>query len=287
MKKEKYNPESDQHYQLVERAIHYIHDRQTDQPTLKEVAQAVDISELHLQRIFSQWAGISPKRFLQFLTKQVALDALKQNGNLLDASLSAGLSGTGRLHDLMVSCEAMTPGEIKLAGLGMAIEYALISTPFGGAIIAWTTRGICYLQFIDLQLETIKDDLFAQWPNAKFSENQQHGNRLSNQIFSPSAQQSKLHLLVKGTNFQVKVWEAMLTSANGQQLSYAQLSNAIGKPKASRAVGTALGSNRIAYLIPCHRVIKSTGTLSHYRWGINRKAAMQGWEKAKNEPDYS
>ena len=282
MKRQKYNPESNQHYQLVERAIHYIHERQTDQPTLKEVAQVLEISELHLQRIFSQWAGISPKRFLQFLTKQVALDALKQSDTLLDASLGAGLSGTGRLHDLMVSCQAMTPGEIKLAGLGMTIEYALISTPFGDAVIAWTARGICYLQFIDLQLETIKEDLFAQWPNAQFSENQLQGNKLSEQIFSYN-QQSKLHLLVKGTNFQIKVWEAMLTSTIGQQLSYAQLSTAIGKPKASRAVGTALGSNRIAYLIPCHRVIKSTGMLSHYRWGVDRKAAIQGWEKAKNQ----
>tara|TARA_R110001583_G_scaffold7720_10_gene37990 strand:- start:11906 stop:12763 length:858 start_codon:yes stop_codon:yes gene_type:complete len=283
MDKQKYNQQNYQHYKLVAHAIQYIHERQADQPTLKEIAKAVDISELHLQRIFSQWAGISPKRFLQFLTKQVALDALKQSDNLLDVSFSAGLSGTGRLHDLMVSCEAMTPGEIKLAGAGMIIEYALISTPFGEALIAWTTRGICYLQFVDLQFETIKEDLFSHWANAQFSENQPQGNKLSEQIFSTTAQQNKLHLLIKGTNFQVKVWEAMLTSFNGQQLSYAQLSKAIGNPKASRAVGSALANNMIAYLIPCHRVIKSTGMLSNYRWGVDRKAAMQVWEKAKND----
>jgi AraC family transcriptional regulator of adaptative response/methylated-DNA-[protein]-cysteine methyltransferase len=273
--------ESDRHYQLVERAIHYIHEQQAYQPTLKEIAATVAISELHLQRIFSQWAGISPKRFLQYLTKQAALVALKKSDNLLDASLSAGLSGTGRLHDLMVSCEAMTPGEIKLAGKGMVIEYAFISTPFGEALLAWTTRGICYLQFIDQQSALI-EDLFMQWPNAQYIVNQHQGDHLSIQIFSISGPQEKLHLLIKGTNFQVKVWEAMLTSVNGQQLSYAQLSKGIGSPKASRAVGSALASNMIAYLIPCHRVIKSTGMLSNYRWGTTRKAAIQVWEKGKN-----
>ncbi|WP_413700734.1 methylated-DNA--[protein]-cysteine S-methyltransferase [Psychromonas sp. KJ10-10] len=271
--------DKDQHYQLVARAIEFIHARQAEQPTLTEIANAVSMSELHLQRVFSKWAGISPKRFLQFLTKQVALDTLKHSDNILDASLSAGLSGTGRLHDLMVSCEAMTPGEIKLAGLGMVIEYALINTPFGEGLLAWTSRGICYLQFVDQQLQILKDDLFAQWPNAQFIENQQQGNKLSEQIFSSSAEKDKLHLLIKGTNFQVKVWEAMLTSMDGQLFSYAQVSKAIGSPKASRAVGSALGKNRIAYLIPCHRVIKNTGVLSHYRWGVTRKATYTGLGK--------
>ena len=147
---------------LVERAIHYIHEQQTQQPTLKEIAQAVAISELHLQRIFSLWAGISPKRFLQYLTKQAALEALKESDNLLDASLSVGLSGTGRLHDLMVSCEAMTPGEIKLAGQGMVIEHAFVSTPFGEALLAWTKRGICYLQFVENPAAQL-EDLMLQW----------------------------------------------------------------------------------------------------------------------------
>jgi AraC family transcriptional regulator of adaptative response/methylated-DNA-[protein]-cysteine methyltransferase len=215
------------------------------------------------------------------LTKRAALVALKKSDNLLNASLSAGLSGTGRLHDLMVSCEAMTPGEIKLAGQGMVIEYAFISTPFGEALLAWTTRAICYLQFVDQQ-PTLIEDLFTQWPNAQYIVNQLEGDHLSIKIFPNSGSQEKLHLLIKGTNFQVKVWEAMLTSVNGQQLSYAQLSKSIGSPKASRAVGRALANNMIAYLIPCHRVIKSTGMLSSYRWGTTRKAAMQVWEKVQN-----
>ena len=274
--------ESDRYYQLVERAIHYIHEHQTQQPTLKEIAQAVAVSELHLQRIFSLWAGISPKRFLQYLTKQAALEALKESDNLLDASLSVGLSGTGRLHDLMVSCEAMTPGEIKLAGQGMMIEHAFVSTPFGEALLAWTARGICYLQFVGNEKTTLFEDLLQQWPNAQYKENKIQAEQLALKIFSSPTSQQKLHLLIKGTNFQVKVWEAVLTSNNGQQFSYAQLSKCMGKPQASRAVGGALASNRIAYLIPCHRVIKSTGLLSNYRWGTPRKAAMQVWEKAQN-----
>ncbi len=266
------------HYQIVERAIEYIHAQRKQQPSLAEIAAQVAVSELHLQRIFLKWAGISVKRFLQYLTKQAALEALQESQNELDASLSVGLSGPSRLHDLMVCCEAMTPGEIKLAEQGMLLEYAFIDSPFGAVLLAWTTRGICYLQFVAkkaLQLQ----DLFLQWPNAKFRHNQPAGEPLGLQIFTKTGPQQKLHLLLKGTNFQTKVWEAVLGSQQGQQLSYAQVSTLIAKPNASRAVGSALANNMIAYLIPCHRVIKSTGALSNYRWGSSRKAEMQIWEK--------
>ncbi|PKF61407.1 6-O-methylguanine DNA methyltransferase [Psychromonas sp. psych-6C06] len=273
--------DNQRHYQLIEQAIYFIRAQQAKQPSLKEVADAVGVSELHFQRLFSQWAGISPKRFLQYLTKEAALKALQESSNLLEASLSAGLSGTGRLHDLMVSCEAMTPGEIKLAGKGMVIDYAFVDTPFGEALLAWTARGICYLQFVGQSMQLV-DDLQKQWPNAKYRLNQDNGAQLALDIFSSAVPKQQLHLLIKGTNFQIKVWEAVLHSAVGQQLSYAQLAKGMGNPKASRAVGSALASNNIAYLIPCHRVIKSTGELSHYRWGGSRKAAMQVWEKAHN-----
>ncbi|WDD99689.1 bifunctional helix-turn-helix domain-containing protein/methylated-DNA--[protein]-cysteine S-methyltransferase [Thalassomonas actiniarum] len=273
--------ESHRHYLVVEQAIAFIHRHFAKQPTLTDIAEAVHMSEHHLQRVFSEWAGISPKRFLQFITKQAAIDALKNTSNLIEASQSLGLSGTGRLHDLLVTCEGMTPGEMKRAGEGVAIDYGVASTPFGEAVLAWTGRGICYLQFVEREQQTRINDLFQQWPHASFTLKDEAAGQLSEKIFASPLERGKIHLVLKGTNFQVKVWEALINSQASQQLSYSQVAQLVGSPGASRAVGTALASNTIGYLIPCHRVIKSNGELGNYRWGVDRKSAMLGWERAQ------
>ncbi len=274
------NLESHRHYQIVEKAIQFINRNYDKQPTLIDIAAAVHMSEHHLQRVFSQWAGISPKRFLQFITKQAALDALQSTNNLLEASHTIGLSGSGRLHDLLVTCEGMTPGELKGGGEGVQIQYGICSTPFGEAILGWTLRGICYLQFINTSQQTVIDELYRQWPNAIITLNREEAEIKGNDIFSPSLERGKIHLLLKGTNFQIKVWEALINTSSSQQLSYSQVSKLIDSPKASRAVGSALANNTIGYLIPCHRVIKSNGDIGNYRWGIERKTAMLAWEQS-------
>jgi AraC family transcriptional regulator of adaptative response/methylated-DNA-[protein]-cysteine methyltransferase len=277
------NLEAHRHYQIVEKAIQFINTNFDKQPTLLDIAGSVHMSEHHLQRVFSQWAGILPKRFLQFITKQAALDALQNTNNLLEASHSIGLSGSGRLHDLLVTCEGMTPGELKGGGEGVMIQYGVCSTPFGEAVLGWTLRGICYLQFIKDTQKTVIDELYRQWPNASITPNREEAVQMGNDIFSSSLERGKIHLLLKGTNFQIKVWEALINTHSSQQLSYSQVSQLIDSPKASRAVGTALANNTIAYLIPCHRVIKNNGEIGNYRWGTERKTAMLAWEQASLE----
>lgn len=272
--------ESHRHYLIVEQAINFIRSNFNNQPTLSDIASEVHMSEHHLQRVFSEWAGISPKRFLQFVTKQAALDALKKTDNLIEASQYLGLSGTGRLHDLIVTCEAMTPGEMKKAGEGVSIQHGVISTPFGDAILGWTERGICYLQFVDNQHQEVIDNLYSQWPKSSFILNNKEAEQLSKKIFESPLERGKIHLLLKGTNFQIKVWEAMINTHPSQQLSYSQVSQLIGSPKSSRAVGTALANNTIGFLIPCHRVIRSSGETGIYHWGTNRKAVILAWEGA-------
>lgn len=274
--------EMHKHYHVVEQAINFISHYVDKQPTLTEVAKAVGMSEYHLQRVFSEWAGISPKRFLQLMTKQTALEALKGTESIIEASEKIGLSGASRLHDLMVSCEGMTPGEVKSAGEGVLISYSTITTPFGEAVLAWTQRGICYLQFIVQKEEQLIEALFAQWPMARFVVNDKEGAILGKKIFSSPLKRGRIHLVLKGTNFQVKVWEALINTHASQKLSYSQLSRLAGSPKASRAVGTALANNTIGYLIPCHRVIKNSGYIGNYRWGKERKVAMLAWEDSLN-----
>jgi AraC family transcriptional regulator of adaptative response/methylated-DNA-[protein]-cysteine methyltransferase len=206
------NVESNRHYKIVENAIRFIHQNFDKQPTLIDIANSVHMSEHHLQRVFSQWAGISPKRFLQFITKQAALDALQNTNNLLEASHTLGLSGTGRLHDLLVTCEGMTPGELKSAGEGVFIQYGVCKTPFGEAVLGWTLRGVCYLHFINNNEHTVIEGLYLQWPNAKISLNSGEAEIRGEQIFSSSIVGEKIHLVLKGTNFQVKVWEALINT---------------------------------------------------------------------------
>lgn len=243
-------------YEVVARAIHYLRAQALQQPSLAEVAQAVHLSEYHLQRVFAAWAGISPKRFLQYLTKEYAREALRGAQDVLSVTQASGLSSAGRLHDLMVSCEAMTPGEIKSGGAGVTLGWGQADTPFGTALVGWTPRGLCYLAFLDGDA----------------------AQRLLDQVFPGTPQPGRLHLLLRGTNFQLKVWEALLRLPPGRRVSYTQLAALAGTPKAQRAVGSALAANAIAYLIPCHRVIRESGDSGQYRWGGERKVAMLAWE---------
>jgi AraC family transcriptional regulator of adaptative response/methylated-DNA-[protein]-cysteine methyltransferase len=271
-------------YAVVEQAIHYLRQHARRQPTLAEVAQAVHLSEHHLQRVFAAWAGVSPKRFLQFLTKEYAYAALRESRDVLSVSLDSGLSSPGRLHDLMVSCEAMTPGEIRLRGAGLQMSWGCGETPFGLGLVAWTSRGICHLAFVGTSPEVAADTMRAQWPEALWQQEDEAAQRLLAQVFPSAPQAGRLHLLLRGTNFQIKVWEALLRLPVGQRVSYTQLATMAGLPRAQRAVGSALAANTIGYLIPCHRVIRESGESGHYRWGDERKVAMLAWEAAASTP---
>lgn len=267
------------HYATVARAIAFIRDHAQDQPSLEAVAEAVRLSPDHLQRVFSEWAGISPKRFLQFLTKEYALRLLASS-DTLDAALSVGLSGTSRLHDLMVSCEAMTPGEIRAGGEGMTIGYGVAPSPFGMALVAWTGRGVCHFAFCTTNEAAMLAELTARWPSARFSRDSAQAAALLADIFPSTPTRGRVHLVLRGTNFQIKVWEALIRVAPGELVSYSHLARQAGSPRAARAVGSALAANTIGYLIPCHRVIRECGESGTYRWGDERKLALIGWEAA-------
>jgi AraC family transcriptional regulator of adaptative response/methylated-DNA-[protein]-cysteine methyltransferase len=273
-----------QDYRLIEQAIQYLEKQANTQPELSEIASAVGLSEYHFQRTFSRWAGISPKRFTQFLTKESAKELLAKSENLLDTTYGVGLSSLGRLHDLFVTTEAVTPGQYKSGGAGLTIRYGLHDTPFGKALIGITERGICHLGFVDNREGDAIDRLVSNWPQAKMVEDQIVTAPLVRPIFDLN-QRSKdpLHVHLRGTNFQLKVWEALLRIPPGTVNSYQGLARQAGRPKASRAVGTALGHNPIAVLIPCHRVIRKLGEFGNYRYGTARKKAMLGWEAANRQ----
>ncbi|WP_439101796.1 methylated-DNA--[protein]-cysteine S-methyltransferase [Congregibacter sp.] len=276
----KTNPPENDHYRLVADAIGYLREHQREQPDLRSLARAMDTSESHLQRVFSSWAGVSPKRFLQIITRQYAVEALRDEASVLDASFHAGLSGPGRLHDLTLSCDAMTPGEIANHGKGIALEYGWGDSPFGPAFVAWSPRGVCQLSFNAVHdpgvLRAFKDD----WRGATRIENARAAAALLQQIFANPLKRGKLHLLLRGTNFQVKVWEALMQVAPGKLVSYKQLGALADTGQAHRAVGSAMARNRIAYLIPCHRVIRQGGDWGNYRWGLERKLALHVWEQS-------
>lgn len=267
------------HYATVARAIAFIRDSAKEQPSLEAVAAAVRLSPAHLQRVFSEWAGISPKRFLQFLTKEYALRLLASS-DTLDTALSVGLSGTSRLHDLMVSCEAMTPGEIRAGGASMSIGYGFAPSPFGLALVAWTGRGVCHFAFCTTNEAAMLAELTARWPYARLSRDSAQAAALLADIFPRTPTRGRVHLVLRGTNFQIKVWEALIRLAPGELVSYAHLARQAGAPRAARAVGSALAANTIGYLIPCHRVIRESGESGMYRWGPERKLALIGWEAA-------
>jgi AraC family transcriptional regulator of adaptative response/methylated-DNA-[protein]-cysteine methyltransferase len=272
-------------YQRIEQAILALEKNFRRQPSLDEIAKSVALSEYHFQRLFSRWVGISPKRFLQFLTKEYAKELIESSPNLLDVAYESGLSGTGRLHELFVTCEAVTPGEYKNKGEGLEIFYGFHPTPFGHCLLAVTDRGICHLSFVQEgeRTQAIKS-LQKEWENAKLTVSPAKTRPLVDQIFNPikNGKPRPLHLLLSGTNFQIKVWEALLKIPAGAVASYEDIAARIGLPKASRAVGNAVSQNPVAYIIPCHRVVRKLGEFGNYRWGAARKKAMLGWEAAKS-----
>jgi AraC family transcriptional regulator, regulatory protein of adaptative response / methylated-DNA-[protein]-cysteine methyltransferase len=266
--------ELSEHYVLIERAIQFIEANVRRQPELDEIAAAVGMSEYHFQRLFTRWTGISPKRFMQFLTKEQAKQLLARSENLLDTTHQVGLSSLGRLHDLFVTTEAVTPGEYKSAGEGLSIRYGIHPSPFGKCLIATTERGICNLSFVGSSEGRAIDDLVASWEHASMQEDYASTAQLITRIFSDVEPAMPLKLHLRGTNFQIKVWEALLKIPGGALTTYEHIATQIGKPDALRAVGTAVGHNPVAYLIPCHRVIRKNGEYGNYRYGSARKKVM-------------
>ncbi len=275
-------------YARVEKAIRYLKDCYLEQPDLRTVAAVAGVSEFHFQRLFSRWAGISPKTMLQLLTAQRAKALLRDSrSSVLDAALDAGLSGPGRLHDLMIAVDAVTPGEFKSYGSGVEIRYGFHATPFGVCMIGATARGVCRLSFLDQDNRQSRADLLAdfkaEWPRATFREDTPLSGRLTRRIFSSGAARAPLRVLLVGTPFRLKVWQALLDIPFGRVASYSDVARAVGAPAACRAVGSAVGANPVAYLIPCHRVIRETGIIGEYRWGAERKIAMLVWENGRRQ----
>lgn len=267
--------ERSQDYRLIEQAIRFIESNAARQPELDEVAAAVGMSEFHFQRTFTRWAGISPKRFLQFLTKEHAKELLAESENLLDTTHRVGLSSLGRLHDLFVTTEAVTPGEYKTRGAGVTIRYGVHPTPFGKCLIATTERGICHLGFVQTSEGDAVDNLVANWKEAQMMEDVKSTAPLVAPIFDLNWRgREALRLHLRGTNFQIKVWEALLQIPQGTVTTYEGIATRIGKPSALRAVGTAVGHNPVAVLIPCHRVLRKDGEFGNYRYGSARKKAL-------------
>jgi AraC family transcriptional regulator of adaptative response/methylated-DNA-[protein]-cysteine methyltransferase len=263
------------HYDLVARAIAEL--TSGAEIPLAVLAERLGVSEFHLQRVFSDWAGVSPKRFLQFISKERALAALRSERDVLSASLSAGLSSPGRLHDLLVTCEGVTPGEAKTLGAGVRIRHGMHRTVLGDAFVGVTERGVCHLRFVNGETDPVAE-LRAEWPEATLVEDTEAARARLESLAGPRA---PIRLWLKGTNFQIKVWEALLRVPEGELVSYSHLATAAGMPTAVRAVASAVAANPVAWLVPCHRVIRSSGVLGQYRWGPERKAALIGWEAAR------
>ena len=303
-------------YARIETAIRFIEEHHREQPDLDEIARQVHLSKFHFDRLFRRWAGVSPKRFLQYVTLEYAKGML-QAGNLQAVALEAGLSGTARLHDLFVTIEAMTPGEYRNGGSGLSLRYGVAATPFGECLVAWTERGLCHLGFvpqngfiaelntpdlIDLtglpsspnsdnspglapDLAAALDALKARWPAAALQEDAAGAEDIAARIFVPDARTARpFHLHLKGTNFQIQVWKALLQIPEGWVASYEELAGFMGNPKAFRAVASAVAANPVGFLIPCHRVIRKSGEAHNYRWGHLRKKAILAWEAARNTP---
>ena len=270
-------------YERIARAIEYLGRRADDQPDLADLARQAHLSEHHFQRLFTRWAGVSPKRFLQYLTVEHAKARLEASRSVLDVAGEVGLSSPGRLHDLFVGLEAMSPGEYKAGGAGLEIRYGIHETRFGPALVAVTGRGICGLHFLRDKSDGVSL-LREDWPRAALREDAAATAPVAQRAFAPlhGGANQPLALLVKGTNFQVRVWRALLALPEGAVTTYGQLARRIGEPRSARAVGGAVGANPIAWLIPCHRVIRESGELSHYRWGNTRKAALLAWEAARS-----
>ena len=272
-------------FQRIAAAIHYLVDRQEDQPELEDVAAVVGLSPHHFQRVFTRWAGLSPKKFLKHITLDAAKNRLDASLSVMDAAFDVGLSGASRLHDLFVTVDAVTPGEYKSQGNGMVFKYGFHPSLFGEVIVVVSERGLAGLSFTT---EIGRTQALAEqnngWDRATWKHDQKVTNSYAEQVFSGAPNPTvPLSVLMRGTPFQIKVWEALLRIPSGKVISYGVLANRLGQPTAARAVGTACGANRVGFLIPCHRVIRETGAITGYRWGADRKHAMLAWEAAKAE----
>jgi len=271
-------------YTRVERAIGFLERHAARSPSLAEVARGAGLSPAHFQRLFTRWAGISPKRFLQFLARERAVDLLRRSATVLDAAYEAGLSGPGRLHDLLVSVDAATPGEVASGGRGVAVAWGFSPSPFGECLLGITDRGICHLAFVGASGRAAAlADLRRRWPRAALREDRALAAVTAARVFAGSGR-ARIRLHLAGTNFQVKVWEALLRIPRGAATTYGDVARRIGRPTAARAVAGAVAANPVAWLIPCHRVLRSLGALGGYRWGVERKRAMLGWEAARGDP---
>ena len=276
------NEQQQINYQRIAEAIEYIKTNFKTQPNLDEVAEQVHLSPFHFQRLFSDWAGTTPKKFLQYISIEHAKKLLKdQQATLFDTAFETGLSSTGRLHDLFINIEGMTPAEYKNGGKNLSINYSFSESPFGNLIVASTQKGVCYIAFDNDESKAL-NDLKQKFPNATFQRKLDWMQQNALFIFQndwSKLPEIKLHL--RGTDFQLKVWETLLKIPMGQLSTYGNIAEQIGNANASRAVGTAIGSNPVAFLIPCHRIIQSSGNIGGYMWGTTRKTAIIGWESAK------
>ena len=275
-------------YTAVAKAIRYLEDNFLRQPSLDELAEWMGMSKFHLQRLFTRWAGVSPKRFLQFLTLEHAKGLLQASDPVLSTAFASGLSGPARLHDLFINTEGVTPGEYKSGGQSLNISYEFHTTPFGTGLFARTDRGLCHLSFISTEDGEGKGSalsaLASEWPGAQLVESGGEMGNLVTSLFGPYPSpppEAPLSIVLKGTNYQIKVWNALLRIPPGTLTTYGKLATALGAPKSARAVGSAVARNSIAYLIPCHRVIREMGAFGQYRWGSTRKKAILGWEAAR------
>lgn len=276
--------QTDYNYKRIAKAIDFIRNNFKEQPTLNEVAETVHLSPYHFQRLFTEWAGVSPKKFMQYISVEYAKQLLKERqATLFDTAQETGFSGTSRLHDLFINIEGMTPGEFKNGGENLTINYSFAESPFGPLLVASTPKGICHMSFIQDEARAF-EGLKSRFPKAQYRQmldkNQQDGLFIFQHDWA-KLDQIKLHL--NGTPFQLKVWETLLKIPMGNLSTYGSIAQKINQPKASRAVGTAIGSNPVAFLIPCHRVIQSSGQLGGYMWGPTRKSAIIGWEAAQTE----
>lgn len=268
-------------FRRIARAIRYIDRNFREQPRLATIAASAQLSEFHFNRLFRRWAGVTPRQYLAFVTARAARASLAGTASVLEAAYAVGLSGPGRLHDLMVTLEAVTPGELKAGGTGLDIRYGFTATPFGTALLASTGRGLCHLSFHDVGSErAARAPLAQQWPGARLTRDDAEALATAQRIWcvTEPADRTPLRLVVKGTNFQLKVWQALLEVATGGPTTYRKVAMAAGAPGSERAVGNAVGRNRVAWLIPCHNVLRGDGSLGGYAWGEDRKRAMLAWQ---------
>lgn len=276
---------SDDYYR-IEKIIHYIETHYQEQPDLGELAKVVNLSEFHFQRMFRRWVGVSPKRFLQYITKEYAKAMLEENSGLLETTYQTGLSSPGRLHDLFVTCEATTPGEYRRLGEGLSIRYGVHPSPFGNCLLVLTDRGICGMVFLpEANYAGVVDQWLRRWKNAFIREDIAETGQFIERVFSEegASVDGPLPVYLQGTNFQIKVWEALIMIPTGSVINYQDIAYRIGVPRAARAVGNAVSSNALPVIIPCHRVIRKSGMIGKYRWGSARKKAILGYEFARSE----